>query len=166
MLRRRLLLFCLVAIAVQLVAIGSANQARMSLAGKWIPVPVPPNTIPRGIEGPWGAEVTITQDTYALTIDYVSGGRSHAPVRLIYNFDGTERRVPYAASVAPAERITRAQWREADLVLTTTWPREDPGPVVITDVLTPLAPDSLRVTRTQRFGENAPSASWFFRRAK
>ena len=126
----------------------SASQARPIFAGKWIAVP------PLEQRTDWcslGSPLTLTQDSESLTAEWVSGSRSHAPVKLIYNFNGTERRNPERNGSAPYERLTRAVWKDQQLVLTTVWARENPGPIEITDVLTLTSADSFSGEMTNRF---------------
>ena len=125
----------------------SDKQARPNFAGKWISVPPPQVTTWCSL----GSPLTLTQDTYSLTAEWVSGSRSHAPVKLTYNLDGTERRNPELNGSAPHERLTRAAWKDHHLVLTTIWPRGNPGPIEITDVLTLSSPDSFSGEMTSRF---------------
>jgi hypothetical protein len=140
------------AVAVLCLALSrtdpSASQGRPSFAGRWISVP------PQEVGAAWcslGSPLTLTQDTQSLTAEWVSGSRSHAPVKLIYNFNGTERRNPELNGAAPFERLTRAVWKDQQLVLTTVWARENPGPIEITDVLTLTSPDSFSGEMTSRF---------------
>ena len=131
------------------VTAPSTNQRYVNFAGKWIAVPPP-----AGADQVWcslGSPLTLTQDTYALTAEWASGGRSHAPVKLIYNFDGTERRNPELNGSAPHERLTRLLRKNQQLILTTVWPRENPGPIETVDVLTLTSPYSFSGEMTSRF---------------
>jgi len=40
--------------------------------------------------GGWGAECTITQTATDLTVEYMGGGQTPAPIKLVYKLDGTE----------------------------------------------------------------------------
>ena len=131
------------------VTVPAASQRYVNFAGKWIAVPPPPEA--NQVWCSLGSPLTLTQDTFALTAEWVSGSRSHAPVKLIYNFDGTERRNPELNGTAPFERLTRLLRKDQQLILTTVWPRENPGPIETTDVLTLTSPDRFEGEMTSRF---------------
>jgi hypothetical protein len=130
-------------------------QVRPDFSGAWTFVP------PEAAEAlkatflrTWtGDPVTITQTSVTITVEYVSGSRAHAPVTLVYNLDGSERRNVDRNSVSgfPAERPTRAVWQGTRLALTTTAPRTTNGesdPVVTTEVLSLESPTTMSVAIT------------------
>ncbi len=122
----------LAAVAVISIAaiVSVSAQPRPDFSGKWISIadsPAPPPSVPSPntyqMSRPWANEVTITQDSKTVTIDYVSFSRAHAPVKLVYNLDGSETHNIDRNSVDPQDRLCRAAWRGSRLVLTTVMPR-------------------------------------------
>jgi hypothetical protein len=146
-------------VAILMVALHpGALQTRPDYSGTWTFVPPPASQSP-GLLRTWtGDPVTITQTATTITIEYVSPSRANAPVKTVYNLDGSETRTIDRNSLpASQERVSRASWRGAHLVLTTIVPRVDaptgvPDPVAITEVLSLDSPTvlSLQITRASR----------------
>lgn len=118
----------------------------------------------------WGGDpVTITQDSMTITIEYVSGGRAHQPVKLVYNLDGSERTNVDRNSLPESQvRRSRAAWRGAELVLTTITPRLDatgaPDPVETTESLSLESSSTLSVKITRHSKALTDSATAVYRR--
>jgi hypothetical protein len=112
--------------------------------------------------------VTITQDATTLTIEYVSNSRAHAPVKLVYSLDGSERQNTDKNSLTP-ERSSRATWRESHLVLTTVIPRVSegkPDPLEITEELALDSSGTLSVQITRRSKLQTDSAVVAYKRIR
>jgi len=63
--------------------------------------------------------VTISQDGSAITIEYVSRGRSHSHVLLTYKFDGSEiRNATFSTTLQNV--ASSAAWESGSVVITTT----------------------------------------------
>src|SRR5215471_15132339 len=74
------------------LALSRVAQLPSDFSGTWALVPQPPSRAGQSFQALWtGDPVTITQDATTITIEYVSRGRAHAPVKLVYNLDGSER---------------------------------------------------------------------------
>jgi hypothetical protein len=163
-------------LALVLAVSGLAGQTRPDFSGKWTLVsatPLPPNPQPEqviSIGTEWTNDLTLKQDAATLTVDYVSFSRAHAPVTLVYAFDGTERRTIDRNGVAPQDRLTRATWRGAQLVLTTVIPRVDdagkPEPMETTHVLSLDAAGLLKIEVSRKWRDRAGSTTWLYRRAQ
>lgn len=99
--------FCVIALAVAIGPVIS-SQTRPNFSGIWTFVPSPP-----GQREPFarlwsGDPVTITQDQTTISIEYVSGSRAHAPVKAVYNLDGSERKnIDRNSLPASQERLLR-----------------------------------------------------------
>ena len=101
-------------------------------------------------------------------MEYVSRGRSHARVRLVYRLDGVANTNIDAASVPPQERRTVATWDGSSLVLTATvdWP-DGTGratPRVTREVLSLESPDVLRLDTTLTYRGETATATARYRR--
>jgi hypothetical protein len=148
-----------------------SNQGRPDFSGTWQAIySGPPEPFRPGLRPQvnWGNVVTLTQDTTSLTVEYVSYGRSHARVKLVYRLDGTANMNIDAASVAPQERHTTAGWEGPSLVLTATvdWP-DGTGrttPRVTREVLSLESPDVLRLETRLTFRGEAATATVRYRR--
>ena len=115
--------------AIVLTAVGVMAQAKPSFAGKWTrdmtasPMPAPGGGGGgRGFGGGGGLgnDLTITQDAKTLTLEYMGGGQAPAPVKLVYNLDGTESKNMVAGRGGQTEQVSKAAWEGAKLVITTT----------------------------------------------
>ena len=140
-----------VALAAALT-IAVTDQPRPDFTGVWTFVSPPAAEASKAsFLRTWtGDPVTITQDATTITIEYVSNTRAHAPVKLIYNLDGSER-TNVDQNSGPGfsqERPTRAEWRGTSIALMTTAPRVtngEPDPIVITEVLSLRSPTTMAV---------------------
>jgi hypothetical protein len=74
----------------------------------------------RGGGGGFGMENTITQTDKTLTIEYMGGGQNPAPIKLVYNLDGSDSKnmMPGRGGGAPAEVVSKATWDGAKIVIT------------------------------------------------
>ena len=152
-------------------AAGRVEQGPPNFSGTWHGVPSEPIPFRPGlrVSTAWSDPVTLSQDATSLTVEYVSYGRSHARVRLVYRLDGVANTNIDAASVPPQERQTRAEWEGESLVLTgmVDWP-DGTGrttPRVTREVLSLESPDVLRIDTTLTFrGETATATARYRRR--
>jgi hypothetical protein len=151
---------------------GLAAQVRPDFSGQWTADPLPPAKPGESrAHSRWGRVVTITQDTNALTVHYVSNSRAHAPVTYEYAFDGSERRITDRNSVEPQIRLTRAEWRGAQLVLTTIFPgRKDANgrfsatPTETTERLSLESPTTMTVEISIKSEFGSPTGRVVYRR--
>ena len=139
-----------------------AEQTRPNFSGTWTFVPPARPVTPAGpgaasVTGSnWsGDPVTITQDAATIAIEYVSRSRAHAPVKLVYNLDESERtNVDRNTLPGKEQRLARAAWRGAQLVLTTVSPIVDgkptPDSVETTEVLSLETPSTFLIEVTRR----------------
>jgi hypothetical protein len=148
-----------------------ATQTPTTLSGKWneIPQEQDTNQALSLTNGSWSSEVTLTQDPKTLVIEYVSSSRGHAAVRLVYNLDGTETTNLDRNSIAPQERLSRAAWRGATLVLMTVMPRVNAEtkaaePMETIEELSIESPGILLVKRTRSYRGQTATAKFFYKR--
>ena len=101
--------------AVVLMAAGLVAQAKPSFAGEWKIV------ADQGLGEP-GIDLTITQSTTAMTVEYRAGGQTPAPVKLTYKLDGSVSKNMMAGrgGGAPTEQVSKAMWAGNNIVGTTT----------------------------------------------
>jgi len=161
----------LVATATPLPMEAKRIQLHPDFSGTWTFVPQSPAS-GQAFQRLWtGDPVTITQDATTVTIEYVSGGRAHMPVKLIYSLDGSERTNIDRNSLPESQaRTSRAAWRGVELVLTTITPRVDaagaPDPVETTEALSLESSSTLSVNMTRHSKVLTDSATARYRRAK
>jgi hypothetical protein len=74
----------------------------------------------RGGRGGFGQEVTITQDAKTITFDYMGGGQNPAPMKRVYNLDGSESKNTMNFGGNAVEQVSKATWEGGKLVITTT----------------------------------------------
>lgn len=119
----------LTAAAVALSAAFVVAQAKPSLAGKWVVDASAASAAPAapgggggrgGRGGMLGQELTITQDATTLTIEYMGGGQTPAPVKLVYKLDGTESKNTMMMRGGQMEQVSKAAWVGNSLAVTTT----------------------------------------------
>lgn len=144
-------------------------QSHADFSGTWMFVPQSP--APASVfQTLWtGDPVTITQDATTITVEYMSRSRSHQPVKLVYNLDGSERENIDRNSLPNSQtRRSRASWRGAELVLTTIVPRLDtagaPDPVETTETLSLDSPTTLLVKITRHSKALTDSTTAVYRR--
>jgi hypothetical protein len=104
-------------------------QSKPNFSGVWVGRTVSESKNPF-VGQPWaqGQRVTITQDANTITLAYVSTGRSHSPVRLVFNLDGTETineslQVPASPTGARQLIKSKAEWEGDNLILISFWDR-------------------------------------------
>ena len=113
-----------------LVAAALAAQTPPDFSGRWVIAPDPsPAATQRG-GGPasgsmgsgWGADITVTQDAKALTIQYAQFTRSdmQPPMKFVYLLNGSESRNTVNMGRGPQEQVSRTAWDGSRLVITTT----------------------------------------------
>jgi hypothetical protein len=118
-------------VAVVLMTAGLLAQANPNFAGKWTrdmtasPMPDPAAGGGRGGGrgfggGGLGNDLNITQDAKTLTIEYTAGGQTPAPVKLVYNLDGSESKNTITTGRGAQEQSAKAAWQSGKLVITTT----------------------------------------------
>lgn len=131
---------------------GAAAQAPPDLSGRWTAVAAAPAAGGRGatsaatIGSGWGADFTITQSAAALVVDRAQFSQydMQPPMRFRYALDGSETRHTINMGRGPQELVSKAAWRGATLVITTTFRFTDPqtGKPATSDVTHALALDS------------------------
>jgi hypothetical protein len=104
-------------VAVVLVAAGLAAQAKPTFAGEW-----KIDAESGGGRGAPGVDLVITQGAASMTVEYVRGGPTPAPVKLTYKLDGSvsKNMIAGRAGGAPTEQASKAIWAGNNLVVTTT----------------------------------------------
>jgi hypothetical protein len=115
-------------VTVAALAIFAASvAAQANFAGKWTmdpasaPAAAPGGGGGRGGRGGMlGPELTITQDAATLTLEYMGGGQTPAPVKLVYKLDGTESKNMMMGRGGQMEQVSKAAWAGQNLVITTT----------------------------------------------
>ena len=159
-------------VVLWLPAMPVGQAARMQypdFSGTWTLVPQSPAP---AFQTLWtGDPVTITQDETTITIEYVSRARSHQPVKLVYNLDGSARdNIDRNSLPVSQTRPSRASWRGGELVLTTIVPRVDAAgasdPVETTETLSLEPPSTLSVKITRHSKALTDSATAVYRRVK
>ena len=110
-----------------LAALTVSLAAQTNLAGKWVMDPASAPAPPaggggggRGRGGMLAPEVTITQDAKTLTLEYMGGGQAPAPVKVVYNLDGSESKNMMMGRGGQMEQVSKAAWSGNMLVVTTT----------------------------------------------
>jgi hypothetical protein len=116
--------------AAVLVAAGLAAQAPPDFSGRWVIAPDPPPAASQRSGGPasgsmgsgWGADITVTQDAKALTIQYAQFTRAdmQPPMKFMYLLNGSESRNTVNMGRGPQEQVSRTAWDGSRLVITTT----------------------------------------------
>jgi hypothetical protein len=128
-------------VAMVLLAANAFAQAKPDFSGTWTrdPAAAPANNGPGGPQGGgggqgrgggggfWGAECTITQTATKLTVKYMGGGQTPAPIELNYNLDGTDSKNMQAGrgGAAPTEVVSKVAWVGNNIVITTPGPNGD-----------------------------------------
>ena len=113
--------------AVVLWTVGAYAQAKPDFSGKWL------REAPagggggggggRGGGGGWGMENTITQNAKTLTVEYMGGGQNPAPVKLVFNLDGSPSTNKVMGRGGEAtDQVSKATWDGAKLVITSPAP--------------------------------------------
>jgi hypothetical protein len=141
-----------------------AAQAGSDFSGRWVLAPDPPpaatqrgGRIPPGTMGSgWGADIIVTQDATALTIEYAQFTRSdmQPPMKFVYLLNGSESRNTINMGRGPQEQVSRTAWDGSKLVITTTHRfKASPGGETMTSetrhVLALESPASLVVETTR-----------------
>jgi hypothetical protein len=101
----------------------------------------------------WTPPVKMTQDAKTLILEYVSGGRNHAPVKLVYSLDGSEGKGVDRNGPSPYDLLIRAEWRSTRLALNTMYLREKQGNIETTEVLRLDSPATMTVETTWKLGD-------------
>jgi hypothetical protein len=108
-------------VAIVLLTVGVYAQ-KPNFSGKWVreaPAGGGGGGGGRGGGGGFGAENTITQTDKTLTIEYMGGGQNPAPMKLVFNLDGSESKNPGGRG---GEQVSKATWDGAKIVITTATP--------------------------------------------
>ena len=106
--------------AVVLWTVGAYAQAKPDFSGKWVreaPAGGGGGGGGRGGGGGFGMENTITQTDKTLTIEYMGGGQNPAPIKLVFNLDGSESKNNMGRG---GEQVSKATWDGAKINITTT----------------------------------------------
>jgi hypothetical protein len=114
----------IVAVATLVIAGASMSaQSKPSFAGKWTMV-LDPNAAAaaggrgRGMAGGLGPELTAIQDEKTLTI--TTNNPQLGELKTVYNLDGSESKNPINFGGQTVDRVSKAKWDGAKLVITTT----------------------------------------------
>jgi hypothetical protein len=110
-------------LAVVIAAATVAAQSKPSFAGKWTLVPDPNAPTAggrggRGMGGGLGQEFTAAQDEKTLAV--TTNNPQIGEIKAVYNLDGTETKNPLTFNGNTIERVSKAKWDGAKLVITTT----------------------------------------------
>jgi hypothetical protein len=147
-------------------------QARPDFSGRWVDAAVAASAAAgRGARGArggqgrggrgslgsgWGSDITITQNTDRLTLQYELFGRGDMQPPIIYHYalDGSESRSRLLLGWGVEERVSHARWDGITLVITTVFASPDPAtgaPATseMTQVLSLESPTSLVVETTR-----------------
>ncbi len=106
------------AVAVVLMAAGLVAQTKPSFAGAW---KIAADRDTGGGQAPPGADLTITQGSAAMTLEYRGGGQAPVPVKLTYKLDGSASNNMVAGrGGTPAGQVSKAMWAGNSIVVVTT----------------------------------------------
>ena len=114
--------------AVVLWTVGAYAQAKPNFSGKWVREAPAGGAAAGGGGGGggrggggggFGMENTITQTDKTLTIEYMGGGQNPAPIKLVFNLDGSESKNNMGRG---GEQVSKATWDGAKISITTTTP--------------------------------------------
>jgi hypothetical protein len=111
--------------AVVLWTVGAYAQAKPNFSGKWT------REAPAGGGGGgggrggggggFGMEPTVTQNDKTLTIEYMGGGQNPAPVKMVFNLDGSPSTNKVMGRGGEAtDQVSKATWDGAKISITTT----------------------------------------------
>jgi hypothetical protein len=113
-------------VAIAMLVLAGASvfaQSKPSFAGKWTMVPDPNAAAAaggrgRGMAGGLGPELTAIQDEKTLTI--TTNNPQLGELKTVYNLDGSESKNPLNFGGQTVDRVSKAKWDGAKLVITTT----------------------------------------------
>jgi len=107
---------------VLLFAAIAPAQTKPNFAGKWTLVPDPNAPAPtgrgRGMGGGLGQAFSAEQTDKTLTV--VTTNAQVGEVKAVYNLDGSESKNPISFNGQSVDRVSKAKWDGAKLVITTT----------------------------------------------
>jgi hypothetical protein len=153
----------LVTMALTLGTAASVAQTLPDFSGRWAaPEPGPASGV-RGVSiepgtmgSGWGTEITIEHKGAALAVERAMFSQydMQPPMRFTYALDGTESRNVINMGRGPQELISKAAWKDAALVITTSYRFQNPhgGKTETSEVTQTLSLDasgSLVVTTTR-----------------
>lgn len=118
--------------AVVLWTVGAYAQAKPDFSGKWVREAPAGGAAAGGGGGGggrggggggFGMENTITQNAKTLTIEYMGGGQNPAPIKLVYNLDGSPSTNKVMGRGGEAtDQVSKATWDGAKISITTAGP--------------------------------------------
>ncbi len=111
----------------------------------------------------WTPPIKVTQDARTLILEYVGGGRNHAPVKLVFNLDGSEGK-GVDRNGGPYDLLLTVEWRGTRLVLNTIYLRQKEGNIDTTEVLALNSPATMTVDATWKFGDTTRTSTSIWRR--
>jgi len=115
--------------AVVMWTVGAYAQAKPDFSGKWVreaPAGGGGGGGGRGGGGGFGMENTITQNAKTLTIEYMGGGQTPAPIKLVFNLDGSASTNKVMGRGGEAtDQVSKATWDGAKISIVTTTPNGD-----------------------------------------
>lgn len=161
------------------LAAATAAQEQPVFAGRWTSEAAPAPAAaagarPQGRAQPagrdmgsgWGSTITIAQDASALTVEYMffARGDMQPPLKFVYALNGAETKHAVRMGRGIQEQLSRAEWEDNRLVITTKqpFPHPDTGAPMSIDVkrvLSLTAPDSLTVETTRSGVLGGPSST-------
>ena len=139
-------------------------QAKTNFAGKWTLVPDPNAPAGggrgRGGFGGLGQGATIEQNDKTITVTTTTQA---GETKAVYNLDGSESKNPITMQGNTIERVSKAKWDGAKLVITTTTNFQG-NPNESTQTWSLDASGSLVVESTSNFGGNPTTTKMVYKK--
>ena len=162
---RRLFAGCVWAMVLGMVA--ASAQSKPSFAGKWALVPDPNAPAAtggrgRGGFGGLGQEFTAAQDDKTLTVTTTNAQLGE--MKSTYNLDGSESKNPLNFNGNSIDRVSKAKWEGAKLVITTTT-NFNGNALESTQSWSLDASGNLIVESTSNFGGNAQTTKATYKKS-
>jgi len=148
-------------LAAQPIGQSGLSGIRPDFSGTWVLSSTAPSAFRTS---QWTPPVKMTQVARTLTLEYVSRGRNHAPVKLVYDLDGSEQKGVDRNGPSPYDLLLRAEWRGASLVLSTIYLREREGNIETTEVLALDSATSMTVESTRKWRDQTLTSTSRWRR--
>ena len=97
------------------------TQAKPNFAGKWTLVPDPNAPAPTGRgRGMGGLGQAFSAEQNDKTLTVVTTNEQIGEIKAVYNLDGSESKNPISFNGQSVDRVSKAKWDGAKLVITTT----------------------------------------------
>jgi len=102
-------------------AAALAAQAKPNFTGKWTLVPDPNAPAPTGRgRGMGGLGQVFSAEQNDKTLNVATTNEQTGEIKAVYNLDGTESKNPISFGGQSVDRVSKAKWDGAKLVITTT----------------------------------------------